>query len=101
MGTEGWRSAGSQGDLPGALKSYRDDLAIAERLAKADPSNAGWQFDVVTCNWRLALAGDEAVRRWTLIVVTLRGLTAANKLTVEQTKWLPVAEENLAKLKAH
>jgi hypothetical protein len=26
-----------------ALKSYRDGLAIAERLAKADPGNAGWQ----------------------------------------------------------
>jgi hypothetical protein len=39
------------------------------------------------------------VRRWTLIVATLRGLSAANKLTVEQTKWLPVAEEHLAKLK--
>ena len=36
----------AQGDLPGALKSYRDDLAIAERLAKADPGNAGWQRDL-------------------------------------------------------
>ncbi len=70
-----------------------------ERLAKADLGNAEWQIDVVTSNWRLASAGDEAVRRWTLIVTTLRGLTAANKLTVEQTKLLPVAEENLAKLK--
>ena len=47
----------------------------------------------------LASAGDEAVRRWTLIVETLRGLTAANKLTAEQNQWLPVAEENLTKLK--
>jgi tetratricopeptide (TPR) repeat protein len=89
----------SQGDLPGALKSYRDGLAIAERLAKADPGNAQWQIDVVVSNQRLASAGDDAMRRWTLIVETLRGLSAANKLTVEQTKWLPVAEENLAKLK--
>ena len=36
----------AQGDLPGALKSYRDSLAIAERLAKADPGNAGWQRDL-------------------------------------------------------
>jgi hypothetical protein len=89
----------SQGDRPGALNSYRDSLAIAEHLAKADPGNAGWQIDVVVFNQRLASAGDDAVRRWTLIVATLRGLTAANKLTAEQTKWLPVAEENLAKLK--
>ena len=36
----------AQGDLAGALKSYRDGLAIAERLAKSDPGNAGWQRDL-------------------------------------------------------
>ena len=30
----------AQGDLPAALTSYRASLAIAERLAKADPGNA-------------------------------------------------------------
>jgi hypothetical protein len=35
-----------QGDLAGALKSYRDGLAIAEKLAKQDPGNAGWQRDL-------------------------------------------------------
>jgi tetratricopeptide (TPR) repeat protein len=33
----------AQGNLPEALKSFRDALAIAERLAKADLSNAGSQ----------------------------------------------------------
>ena len=36
----------AQGNLPEALKSYRDGLAIGERLAKADPGNAGWQRDL-------------------------------------------------------
>ena len=36
----------AQGDLAGALKSYRDGLAIAERLAQSDPGNAGWQRDL-------------------------------------------------------
>ncbi len=36
----------AQGDLAGALKSYRDSLAIMERLAKSDPGNAGWQRDL-------------------------------------------------------
>ena len=36
----------AQGDLAEALKSYRDSLAIRERLAKSDPSNAGWQRDL-------------------------------------------------------
>ena len=36
----------AQGDLAGALKSYRDGLAIRERLAKSDPGNAVWQRDL-------------------------------------------------------
>jgi len=34
------------GDLAAALTSYQASLAIAERLAKADPGNAGWQRDL-------------------------------------------------------
>ena len=51
----------AQGNLPEALKSYRDSLAIADRLAKADPGNADWQRDLsvsyrksATCWWRRA-----------------------------------------------
>jgi hypothetical protein len=33
----------AQGDLAAALTNYRASLAIRERLAKADPGNAGWQ----------------------------------------------------------
>jgi tetratricopeptide (TPR) repeat protein len=36
----------AQGNLPEALKSYRDSLAIVDRLAKADPGNTGWQRDL-------------------------------------------------------
>ena len=36
----------AQGDLAGALKSYRDSLDIADRLAKSYPGNAGWQRDL-------------------------------------------------------
>ncbi len=36
----------AQGNLPEALKAYRDGLAIADRLAQADPGNAGWQRDL-------------------------------------------------------
>ena len=36
----------AQGDLAAALTSYRASLAIRERLAKADPGNAGWQRDL-------------------------------------------------------
>ena len=33
----------AQGILPEALKTFREGLAISERLAAADPGNAGWQ----------------------------------------------------------
>lgn len=36
----------AQGDLKAALKSYSDGLAIIDRLANADPSNAEWQRDL-------------------------------------------------------
>ncbi len=36
----------AQGNLPEALKSFREGLAIGERLAKSDPGNAGWQRDL-------------------------------------------------------
>ncbi len=36
----------AQGDLAGALTSYRDSLAIRDRLAKSDPGNPGWQRDL-------------------------------------------------------
>ena len=36
----------AQGDLAGALKSFQDGLAIADKLAKADPGHTGWQRDL-------------------------------------------------------
>jgi predicted negative regulator of RcsB-dependent stress response len=36
----------AQGKLDEALKSYRDSLAIRERLVAADRSNAQWQNDL-------------------------------------------------------
>ena len=36
----------AQGNLPEALKSYRDWLAIASGWRSADPGNAGWQRDL-------------------------------------------------------
>jgi hypothetical protein len=58
----------AQDDLQAALKNFRDALAIAERLAKADLGNAQWQADVLWWNWRLAKYGDDPARRWALIV---------------------------------
>ena len=44
----------AQGDEAGALASYRDSLAIFDRLAKSDPGNAGWQRDLIVSYTRSA-----------------------------------------------
>jgi eukaryotic-like serine/threonine-protein kinase len=88
----------AQGNLPEALKSYRASLAIVEPLAKSDPGNVQWQVDVLWSHWRLAIRGDDASRRWPLIVEALRKLKAEDKLTAEQAKWLPEAERRLAEI---
>jgi hypothetical protein len=43
----------AQGNLPEALKSFRDGHDIFDRLAKADPGNAGWQYDLGISNERI------------------------------------------------
>ena len=53
----------AQGNLPEALKSYQTGLAIADRLAKADPGNAGWQRDLSVSYDKV---GDVLVRQGNL-----------------------------------
>ena len=71
----------AQGDLAGALKAYEQDLAIAERLAAADPSNAGWQRDLYVSHWRLAETAEqrgqpeEALGHWGPAYKVLQGIT--------------------------
>jgi hypothetical protein len=43
----------AQGDLIGALLSYRAALAIAERLAQQEPRNADWQRDLSVSHDRI------------------------------------------------
>jgi tetratricopeptide (TPR) repeat protein len=53
----------ARGNLPEALKAYRDGLAIADRLAQADPGNAGWQRDLSVSNNKI---GDVLVAQGNL-----------------------------------
>ena len=57
----------AQGNLPQALATYRAALAIRERLAQADPGNAGCQRDLIVSNVKLAeiagQAGESAAAR--------------------------------------
>jgi hypothetical protein len=45
----------ADGNLPAALESFRASLAIAERLAKADPGNAEWQRDLAISHGLVAM----------------------------------------------
>ena len=46
----------AQGNLPEALKTYQQGLAIADRLATSDPNNMGWQRDLAVSYADLASA---------------------------------------------
>ena len=46
----------AQHNLSEALQSYRTGLDIRERLAKTDPSNAGWQRDLAVTHMKVAAA---------------------------------------------
>jgi len=70
------------GDLAGALKAYREALAVRQRLAAADPSNAGWARDVALSLQRVGYAqavsgaGQEALRSWSEALAILQRLAA-------------------------
>ena len=43
----------AQGQLPQALDSFKASHEIFDRLAKADPGNAGWQADLAASHGKL------------------------------------------------
>jgi tetratricopeptide (TPR) repeat protein len=86
----------AQGNLPEALKSFRDGLAIADRLAKSDPGNAGWQRDLSVSYAKLAYAftksGEEskaleALRQGRAIMVRMTSLSPDNAVWKRDLDW--------------
>jgi tetratricopeptide (TPR) repeat protein len=49
----------AQGNLPEALTAYQQGLAIAKRLADQDPSNAGWQRDLIVAYYRIGICAAQ------------------------------------------
>jgi tetratricopeptide (TPR) repeat protein len=93
----------AQGEFAGALKSYSDSLAIAERLAKTDPGNAGWQRDLSVSLSNLAsvyrASGDnakalDALRQGQAIMARLTELSPDNAQWKKDLAWFdgPIAE---------
>jgi eukaryotic-like serine/threonine-protein kinase len=83
-----------------ARGAYRSGIAIMAGLTAANPKNVQWQVDATSLQWRLAAVGDDPARRFALIVTTLAGLNAENKLTPEQAEWLVKAKQQLARFQA-
>ena len=95
----------AQGNLPGALESYRASFAIFERLAKADPGNAGWQRDLALSHARVAMvlahqgAHSEAALAFgqgRAIIVRLQQLSPDNATLPRDLAWF---EAQLAALR--
>jgi hypothetical protein len=89
----------AQGDLAGALVSYRKDLEICERLAKQDAANVQWQTDVVVSCWKLAAVsqGEEAKGFLQRGLAILERLAKENRLDADQkTRWLKLFRDALA-----
>ena len=87
-----------QGATQDALKSYRSGLAVRERLVALDPANTQSRWDMLILQWRLANGGDDPGKRFGLIVTTLRDLAAKGQLSADQARWLPAAEQELARV---
>ena len=68
-----------QGDLPGALASYRASMEIRERLAASDPKNAYWQRDLAASLWRLADFPESGVS-WSDVADLLEGMISRGVL---------------------
>jgi tetratricopeptide (TPR) repeat protein len=81
-----------QGKRNDALESYHQALAIAERLASSDPSNARARADVIEFNYDIATNGEDSARRFAFMTDQLTLLKADHALTVEQSGWLAKAQ---------
>ena len=86
----------AQGNLPEALKSYRDSLAIADRLAKSDPGNADWQRDLSVSYSRLAIVLQRmgasadalnALRQGQAIIVRMTQISPDNAVWKNDLAW--------------
>ena len=95
-----------QGDLSGALKCYRDGLAIGDQLAKSDPGNAEWQRDLSVSLAKLGavfkLQNDtakalDALGQGRDIILRLTERTPENAIWKQDLNWFDRQIESLVR----
>ena len=80
----------AQGNLPEALKAYRDGLAIRERLSRADPGNARWQRDLSVSHFSLAetcKAAGHGAQAMSYYRIALEGFEKLAALDPSNAQW--------------
>ena len=93
-----------QGDLSAAHDVFLSGQAIVEKLAAADPSNAGWQRDLIVSHRRIAdvaeKAGDAggAQEHFTAALTITRSLAAAGRLASVDAYFIEALAQRLGAL---
>ena len=86
----------AQGNLPAALESYKSAHAIRQRLAAADPGNAGWQRGLAISYGNVAMVEarqgvhDQALSKFRTardIIARLRAQSPDNAQLPEDLAW--------------
>ena len=86
-----WREGDAlrrQQDIAAAQAVFRRCAALRDALAAANPGDTQDQVNAVWAQWKLADLGDDAPRRWAVVVTRLRALDAAGQLKPGDRKWL-------------
>ena len=84
----------AQGKLDEALKSYRDSLVIAKRLAASDRSNTGWQRDLSVLYEELGALEEH--KRFVLSRETRPGTAAVNTSSTRSAKTNSISARTLS-----
>jgi hypothetical protein len=88
-----------QGNLAAALKSYRDGLAIGDRLAKADANNAEWQRDLIVSYMKMSeVEPAEARQHLTRALEIARNMQSRGTLAPADAWILDALARSLANL---
>jgi hypothetical protein len=86
------------GKVDEAIVIYRNTLNMMERLAAVEPKR--WELGLIMSHWKLALAGDESVRRIKYVIAGLGRLKAEGRLPAYLEGLLSSAEKQLVKFSA-